>query len=471
MTGFFNSLIQNISDIKVILFVVIFVLTTITIFLLIKFLKIRIRYKDFIDRDKEIQKLNTEIKELSKKQTTFEKEYNDRVKELNGEYVKYKEIYDNLKKELSITEENLDAQSFGVYKPHFDFKTSEEYKAKLEKNYERQKSLIKNEGAVKYPTSWTINGSLSEGKKMTKHYAKLILRAFNGECDATIFKVKWNNVNVMQERIRKAFEAINKMGTEWKIYITDNYLDVKLEELHLYYEMEQKLYEEKEEQRHIQEQMREEEKAQREFERARKEAEAEESDYQKSLAKMKVELEKAKGAEINELNEKIKDLELQLAQAKEKKERAISMAQLTKQGNVYIISNIGSFGESVFKIGMTRREDPYGRVRELGDASVPFGFDVHAMIYSEDAPTLELKLHSFFEKKRINLVNERKEFFNVTIEELEEFAKSNNLPITITKLAEAKEYRETLALRQQNDLQQVATPEPSPFPKVLVGIH
>lgn len=459
-----------------ILVIVSAVLIAVIVFLLLKLLQsnkayksLQDRYKDIDDRDAEIQKRESKISELSQKQVTLEDDHKKKLQELNEEYAKYKVIYDNLRKELSLVEENLEIQSFGIYKPHFDFKTSEEYKAKLEQNYEKQKALVKDDKAIQCTKEWSVGGSRREGERMTKQYTKLMLRAFNGECDASILKVKWNNVMVMEERIHKAFEVMNKMGTVWNIFITQDYLDIKLEELSLNHELEEKLYKEKEEQRRIQEQMREEEKVQREIEQAKKEAEDEEMRYQKALEKARVELEKAKGAELDELNEKVESLEQQLQAAHELKERAISRAQITKSGHVYIISNIGSFGENVFKIGVTRRLEPFDRIKELGDASVPFGFDVHAMVYSENAPELEGKLHEYFERKRVNLVNDRKEFFNVTVGELEEFSKANNLVITITKLAEAKEYRETLALRQQTE-QEAPVEEPSPFPDTLITV-
>lgn len=462
---------------EIILIIVSVVLIAAIVFLIIKIVQskkahdvLQERYKGIADRDAEIQKRQESISELSQKQAALEVDHKKRLQELNDEYTKYKAMYDALRKELALVEENLEIQSFGVYKPHLDFKTSEEYKAKLERNYEKQKALIKDDKAARCTTEWSVGGSRREGERMTKQYTKLMVRAFNGESDACTLKVKWNNVVVMEERIRKTYEAINKLGTSHNIFITQDYLDIKIEELRLTHELEEKLYREKEEQRRIQEQMREEEKVQREIEQAKKEAEDEEKRYQKALEKARVELEKAKGEEFDELNEKIKGLEQQLQQAHEEKERAIARAQLTKSGHVYVISNIGSFGENVFKIGMTRRLEPFDRIKELGDASVPFAFDVHAMVYSENAPELEGKLHDFFERKRINLVNERKEFFNVSIEELEEFAKANNQFITITKLAEAQEYRETLALRQQKTEQQVAMPEPSPFPNTLIGV-
>jgi len=137
-----------------------------------------------------------------------------------------------------------------------------------------------------------------------------------------------------------------------------------------------------------------------------------------------------------------------LDEAKEK-ERSISQAQLTKAGYVYVISNIGSFGENVFKVGMTRRLEPQERVDELGDASVPFQFDVHAMIYRENAPEFETELHQELEPFRVNKINPRKEFFRVSLAEIEKIAQKYKADVAITKLAEAKEYRQSLAIEQQ----------------------
>ena len=125
------------------------------------------------------------------------------------------------------------------------------------------------------------------------------------------------------------------------------------------------------------------------------------------------------------------------------------MAQQTKRGHVYIISNIGSFGENVYKIGMTRRLEPIDRVKELGDASVPFQFDIHAMIYSDEAPTLEHELHKAFTNNKVNMLNYRKEFFNVTLDEIENKVKEIGLDAEFSRLPEAMEYRETLAILEK----------------------
>ena len=227
---------------------------------------------------------------------------------------------------------------------------------------------------------WSVGGSVAEGRKMTNQYKKLMLFAFNGESDGLISKVKWNNAAKTKERITKTFETINKLGLSQNVFITNEFLNLKLEELALTYEYEQKKYEEKEEQRLIREQMREEEKAQKELEKAQKEAEDEEKRFQKALEKAKQELQGTSNVDSSVLEEQIKDLEKKLQEAQDKKERAIAQAQLTKVGHIYVISNVGSFGQDVYKIGMTRRLDPLDRVRELGDASVPFQFDIHAII-------------------------------------------------------------------------------------------
>lgn len=430
------------------------------------------KYKDIINVDSEVSKRKAALETLGSKLSELEKAYKDKDSALNQDYLQHKAIYENLRKEVSLLEENLENISYGLYKPHYDYKTSEEFKQNLEKTIDRQRQAIKNESATYCPVKWEVGGSKTEGAKMTKHYSKLMLRAFNGECDAAIAKVRWNNIGNMEARIGKAFEAINKLGSTHQSTVTKEYFDLKLQELRLEFELEEKLYQEKEEQRKIREQMREEEKAQREIEKARQEAEEEEERNEKALQKAKTEIEKAKGQELERLTEKIKMLEENLQKAHELKERAISRAQLTKSGHVYIISNIGSFGDTVYKIGMTRRLEPTDRIDELGDASVPFDFDVHGLIYSENAPELENILQKKLESKRLNLVNRRAEFFNTTIDELEAIVNELNLNIQLTKMAEAREYRETLSLKKaQSGVAQKTEKEikaDAKFPETLI---
>lgn len=389
--------------------------------------------------------------------------------ELNEKYKAGLMIHADLERDINLYQDSLEIGSFGLYKPQFGFETSEQFKQAIDDNYLKQKELVKNDEAVVCNTVWEVGGSKSEGKKMTNRYKKLMLFAFNGECDSCIAKVKWNNAEKTKDRIAKAFENINKLGETHNIRITEQFLQLKLDELGLTYEYEQKKYDEKEEQRIIREQMREEEKAQRELERAQKEAEDEERRFEKALDKAKQELGSSTATNVDSLNDKIRNLEQQLQEAHDRKERAISLAQQTKVGHIYIISNIGSFGHDIYKIGMTRRLDPLDRVKELGDASVPFHFDVHAIIYSENAPQLEYELHRKFAERRLNRINNKKEFFRVTLVEIETFIKEHaNAEIQFTQLAEAREYRETLTFLEQLNKLVDQPKEEIKFPTSLV---
>ncbi|HEL7756275.1 TPA: DUF4041 domain-containing protein, partial [Klebsiella pneumoniae] len=292
------------------------------------------------------------------------------------------------------------------------------------------------------------------GNKMTTRGINLTARAFNSECDAAIANVTFKNINTMESRIYKAFDVLNKLNEVNQIYINHAFLDLKLTELRLTYEYRAKKQEEKEEQREIRAQMAEERKAQLEIERAIREAEEEERRAQKALDKARKEmnekLAKMTAAQAEKYQEKIDSLQEALTEAELKGLKALSMAQQTKRGHVYVISNIGSFGENVFKIGMTRRLDPQDRVDELGSASVPFLFDVHAMIFSEDAPALEYALHQHFAENRTNLINRRKEFFNVSLEDIKAavFDVAGD-DVDFIETATAQHYHETVAMRKQ----------------------
>lgn len=373
---------------------------------------------------------------------------------------------DVLRAEMAALEEQANLQSFGFYKPHYDYDTSSAYRAEEERVRAAQGAMIKAGTAAVCDTEWHVEGSKAKGRKMTNQTLRLMLRAFNGECDAAVARVKYNNVGVMITRIRKSFEAINKAVSVQQCRITDGYLALKISELQVTHEYQEKLQEEKEEQRRIREQMREEEVARRELEKAQADAEKEEKRYTDALERARAEVEGAAGAKQEKLLMQIAELEQRLAEAHERKERAIARAQLTRSGHVYVISNVGSFGEHVYKIGMTRRLDPIDRIKELGDASVPFQFDVHAVIYTDDAPGLENSLHRLFGHRRMNRVNERKEFFHVTIDEISEAVRAHHGEIELTKLAEAEEFRKTLALIQD----EVARPA-SPAATFVLPAH
>ncbi len=397
------------------------------------------RFRGVLDADAERSRILKEIEsgELSVKAAeALRLDLQNKIEALQGE--------------LKPLEEEADLRSFGFYKPHYQFEQVESYEVELERIRELQKGMLKAKTAAVCSAEWSVNGSRVEGRKQIKDTLKLILRAFNGESDAAVAKVRYNNIQTMEARIRKAWEALNDLVDVQKCRIVVEYLDLKLQELHLVYEYEERVQKEREEQRVIRERMRDEEIAQREIEKARLEAEDQEAQYQDALLRARDEAEKTVGEKQERLLAKVAELERRLAEAQSNKERAIARAQLTRSGHVYVISNIGSFGEEVFKIGMTRRLDPMERIRELGDASVPFAFDVHAVIFSEDAPALEATLHEAFEERRINLVNERKEFFGVSIQDIAQAVRKCHGEIQVTLAAEARDYRKTISMRAAN---------------------
>lgn len=305
---------------------------------------------------------------------------------------------------------------------------------------ERTKLMLANGTAATcgYPDGWKKD-----------HALKFVLSTFNGKVDTVLSRLKPGNQGKLIQEIKDAYALVNRDGEVYKqARIQEEYLDSRLEEVK-YGVAVQKLKERaREEQRAIKEQIREEQRAKKEIEKAIKQAEREEELVNKAIAKLRKQFEDASGVEKAKLEAQLQELNVRLAEAEEKGKKAISMAQQTKQGHVYIISNLGSFGENVYKVGLTRRLDPTERVRELGDASVPFPFDVHAMLKSDDAPALETALHRRFVEKQVNKVNKRKEFFKVSLKELKEVVEELAIDCTWTLECEASQYRETLALEQ-----------------------
>ena len=366
--------------------------------------------------------------------------------------VQYYENYlTELKSNVEAVEEARELQEFGYYRPRYDFDSSEEYKNRLDSIRTRQKNMLKSKSACVCNAEWTVEGSKREGQKMVNQQIKLMLRAFNGECDAAVSKSRYNNVVSFENRIKKSFEQINKLGETKRVYRAPEYCELKYDELHLAHEYQQKKQEEKDEQQRIREQMREEEKVAKEIEKARESAEKEEALKQQALEKAREELARKSGQQTAKLEVLVAKLQNELKEAIDRKAKAIARAQLTKSGHVYVLSNIGSFGEGVYKIGMTRRLEPLERVRELGDSSVPFFFDVHAMIYGEDAPTLEQKLHQHFASRRVNLVNLRREFFKVSLDEIRAAVAEHFGQVTFVTVPEAEQYRQTLAMRKERE--------------------
>lgn len=309
---------------------------------------------------------------------------------------------------------------------------------KLKAARQRTRSLVKDERA----------GTCDYVEANRRETAvAFVVDAFNGKVDSVLARVKADNAGTLRQEIVDAQALVNLNGRAFRnARIEPEYLDSRLEELRWAAIAQEVKNAEREEQRRIKEQIREEEKARREYERAMKEAAKEEEAIKKAMEKVRKEVGKANEEQRERYEAQLQDLMLKLQEAEQKNQRALSMAQQTKTGHVYIISNLGSFGEDVYKIGLTRRLEPLDRIKELGDASVPFEFDVHALIASDDAPALERSLHRHFLAMQINKVNPRKEFFRVPLRQIRSELEGMGIQAGWTMAAEAAEYRESMAI-------------------------
>ena len=402
----------------------------------IEYLQLKQAIQDLCaQKEKALQETQAAQAEFTKRWQSFDQQLKELLKEI-----------DLRKKEIIVLDEEILLESFALYKPKFNFLTSEEYKIRLDDCREKQKQLIKSGRAVNINENWTVNQSKSEGRKMVNDMRKLMLRSFNNECDYCVDNVRFNNMQVNEKRIEKTFQELNKLGRIMSANITYDYRNLKYEELYLAFEYQQKKQEEKEAQKRAREELREQQKLEQEIRLARERIAKEKKQYIRAINELASKLkETTSDSERVLVLEKLEEVQAQYNEL-EKEEKVIDYReQNAKAGYVYIISNIGAFGENVYKIGMTRRLEPLDRIDELGDASVPFVFDVHALIFSENAPALEAKLHEHFYKGRINKLNNRKEFYRADILEIEKVLRENyNKVVDVVKEAPAEQYRESL---------------------------
>lgn len=319
--------------------------------------------------------------------------------------------------------------------------TSEECKDKLIVLRNKQKEVISSGFAVEIFDN-------SNGKKFANNNIKQILRCFNFECDNAFINISAKNVDFVKTKVQKSFDSLNKIFSTDGVRLALDYLALKLDEATLLFSYEEKKRLEKEQQQAIKEQMIEEEKVRREIEAEKQKIEKDEKQFRNEVNKLMQYAQKSDDDVQKQLYvDKIRELEEKLKSLEDEKATVVKREQNARAGFVYVISNIGSFGEDVYKIGMTRRLEPMDRIKELSSASVPFEFDVHAIIFSDDAPKLESDLHAKFDKYRLNKVNLRKEFFKVPLSEIAEEVKLHNATVEFTMLAAAKEYHESLALK------------------------
>ena len=383
-------------------------------------LAIQTKERTYYNKDNEINLVQSEINSLQLSKQQLQKD----LEQLTEEFQK---------EEIALS---LDYSSY-------DSLTSEECKNQLTLLKQEEKEMVKNGAAL------FINAT-SSSKKEINDNSKQILRCYNAECDNIILSVSVKNIDSLRNKITKSFEAINKIFMVDGIQLTQAMLEIKLKELTLLYNYEQKKAEEKEIQRAIKEQMIEEEKVRKELEKKQQQLEKDEKQFNNEVSKLMKYLQKTDSEVEKQLYaDKIAELEARIKKLEAEKEDVLNRQENAKAGFVYVISNIGSFGENIFKIGMTRRLEPMDRIKELSSASVPFEFDVHAMIFSENAPELETKLHNHFDSYRVNKINPRKEFFHITIDEIAEYVEENyDNTVSFTKIPVAKDYRDTIALME-----------------------
>ena len=368
------------------------------------------------------------------------------IKELKIEEDRLKVIIENLRKRIISFEDEELYQSFSFYKPLYDCGDSAAYMKLLDEIRAKQKNLIRDKKAVHCNPVLEMASDKQTAKKQARSLEKLILRSFNSECDATIDNVTFSNIDSIRARIGKAYDDLNELCQVVGVSLTQAYLQAKLEELHAFYEYQLKIKDEREEQRKIREQMREQAKVFKEIEDAKAKIEKDERLFNNTIAEIKARMEAASELERKQYEEKLKELEGKLAVVQKDKEEVLYREKSTRAGHVYIISNIGSFGENVYKIGVTCRLDPNERIDELGSASVPFDFDIHAMIFSDDAFMLEAKLHQEFADRAVNKMNHRKEYFRASLPEIADLVRKNHDKIVeFTMLAKAEDFRLTQA--------------------------
>ena len=412
--------------------------------------------RDILNAGK-IRKENDGLKELMSPEMQDAAKLNERIAEmeikkekLEKQVEKLDKRVEQLKKDTVFFEDAIIFQEYGLYTPRYNFLTADEYKLKLEKVRTEQKDMIKRDRAITGNTNWTVNNSKAQGQKMVNDMKKLFLRAFNSDCEDVVSRVKYNNFDMSVKKIQKSAEAIEKLGRVMDLKITSNYINSKIDELYIAFEYQQKKQEEKEAQKAARAEMREAARLQKEIEAQRKKIEKEQTHYQTAYDHLLHQIEQ--NPDNSDLLKKKEELESQLKDI-DKAMKDIDYREANQRaGYVYVISNIGAFGPNVYKIGMTRRLDPQDRVDELGDASVPFNFDVHAMIFSDDAPALEAALHRAFEDRKLNMVNTRREFFNVTLDEIKKVVKKNfDKTVEFVDIPDAEQYRISQKMREHEN--------------------
>ena len=333
--------------------------------------------------------------------------------------------------ELLVLEDAILLQRAGVYEYHHPLQDSPQYESAISEIQQEMRSILRNNQAILVGDAFSFEGSFAKGQKLVKDLAQLCIRAFNSEVDISMRTMKAGSLDLAIGRLKKSREAIERFGAAMGLSISKEYFELRVKELELVSDLANKKKEEREQEREERAKLREEARVQRELEEKSRELRKERD----RLLSVKSRLEEQ--GDEKQIGEILRNLEEIEGAIEQNDYRAANI----RAGYVYVVSNIGSFGEDVVKIGLTRRLEPEERIKELSDASVPFVFDKHLIYFSDDAVGLEADLHAVFDKRRVNLANPRKEFFRVTPQEVqEELEKRVGTLLEFVRKPEADEY-------------------------------
>lgn len=322
-------------------------------------------------------------------------------------------------------------QEVGIYNYHHPLENAAQYRDRLKAIQQSIKDMVRAGDGILASDMFTYNNSLAKGRKMTKDLSKLMLRAYNSESDNCVRALRAGNVITAKRRLGKAVEAIARLGSMMEMRVNPDYHALRFKELELTADFLMKVQEEKEAAREERARLREERRAEKELAAEREHLNKERAHYLNALEALRVNNDEQS---ISEMEQRLGDIDKAIEQ------NDYRTANI-RAGYVYVISNPGSFGKRIVKIGLTRRLEPMDRVRELGDASVPFPFDVHALFFADDAVTVENELHKVFAEARVNHVNKRREFFFATPQEVREvLAKEIGSLLEFTEHPESTQY-------------------------------
>jgi seryl-tRNA synthetase len=393
-----------------------------------------------------LQAIRAEVSELESKRSALE-QFKDVAERAAADIQRLQAEYAELSRLVIETRETAILQEVGIYEYRHPLDDAPAYKARLSGIQAKVKDAVKAGSAVRGSTNWTVNGSTRDGARMVREFSKLMLRAYNNEAESIVRTLKPYTLESSIARLDKARDTITKLGGTMNIRVTDSYHELRRQELELTSDYLAKVAEQKERDREERERLREEEIARREIERELDRLRKEQTHYANTLASLRASGD-AEGAAA---------IEAKAAEIEDALDGLTKRAANVRAGHVYVVSNVGAFGEEMVKIGMTRRLDPMDRIHELGDASVPFRYDLHALIFSDDAVGLETQLHHELRDRRVNWVNLRREFFRARPNEVRELLdRLGVLLISYVEEPEALEWRQTqTALREG-----VAPPEP-----------